>query len=196
MCLQHSQEKNKWLEVLVLLYRCCCLVAKLCLCNPVDLQDPPGSSVYGIFQQEYWSGWPFPFSGDLPDPEIKPASLSLLHCHVGYYHWATREALWLSYCFKKMKSHKDIPKHTRTYRIKPPWAFLQKPAWLWNLGNRQRKDGDAQRPHLSTEPSLNIYVYLIHVDMVTEGKRYTSDNVKITTKQFKSGPAMTAHTVH
>ena len=130
MCLQHSQEKNKWLEVLVLLYRCCCLVAKLCLCNPVDLQDPPGSSVYGIFQQEYWSGWPFPFSGDLPDPEIKPTSLSLLHCHVGYYHWATREARWLSYCFKKMKSHKDIPKHTRTYRIKPPWAFLQKPAWL------------------------------------------------------------------
>ena len=32
--------------------------------------------------------------------------------------------------------------------------------------------------------------------MVTEGKGYTSDNVKITTKQFKSGPAMTAHTVH
>lgn len=33
-------------------------------------------------------------------------------------------------------------------------------------------------------------------DVVTEGKWYTSDNVQITTKQFKSGPAMTAHTVH
>ena len=24
--------------------------------------------------QEYWSGLPFPFLGDLPDPEIEPAS--------------------------------------------------------------------------------------------------------------------------
>ena len=42
----------------------------------MDLQDPPGSSVYGIFQQGYWSGWPFPSSGDLPDPEIQPVSES------------------------------------------------------------------------------------------------------------------------
>ena len=27
-------------------------------------------------RQEYWSGLPFPSSGDLPDPEIKPTSLS------------------------------------------------------------------------------------------------------------------------
>ena len=25
-------------------------------------------------RQEYWSGWPFPPPGDLPDPEIKPTS--------------------------------------------------------------------------------------------------------------------------
>ena len=25
-------------------------------------------------RQEYWSGWPFLSSGDLPDPEIKPGS--------------------------------------------------------------------------------------------------------------------------
>ena len=25
--------------------------------------------------QEYWSGWPYPLSGDLPDPGIKPMSL-------------------------------------------------------------------------------------------------------------------------
>ena len=34
---------------------------------------PPGSSVHGIFQQEYWSGLPFPTPGDLPDPGIKAA---------------------------------------------------------------------------------------------------------------------------
>ena len=26
---------------------------------------------------EYWSGWPFPFPGDLPNPEIEPRSPAL-----------------------------------------------------------------------------------------------------------------------
>ena len=28
--------------------------------------SPPGSSVHGISQQEYWSGLPFPSPGDVP----------------------------------------------------------------------------------------------------------------------------------
>ena len=31
----------------------------LTLCNPMDC-SPPGSSIHGIFQQEYWSGVPLP----------------------------------------------------------------------------------------------------------------------------------------
>jgi len=30
----------------------------------------------GFSQQEYWSGLPFPPSGDLPDSGIKPASIA------------------------------------------------------------------------------------------------------------------------
>ena len=37
----------------------------------------PGSSVHGISRQGYWSGWPFPSPGDLPDPGIEPRSLAL-----------------------------------------------------------------------------------------------------------------------
>ena len=33
--------------------------------------------------QEYWSGWPFPSPGDLPNPWIKPC---LLHCRQIYKH--------------------------------------------------------------------------------------------------------------
>jgi len=33
----------------------------------------PGSSIHGISQQ-YWSGFPFPSPGDLPQPVIKPTS--------------------------------------------------------------------------------------------------------------------------
>ena len=31
----------------------------------------------GFSRQEYWSGFPFPFPGDLPDPGIKPTSSAL-----------------------------------------------------------------------------------------------------------------------
>ena len=30
----------------------------------------------GFSRQEYWSGQPFPFPGDIPNPEIKPTSLT------------------------------------------------------------------------------------------------------------------------
>ena len=54
-----------------------CSVAQSCptLCNPLDY-SPPGSSVHGIFRQEYWSGLPFSPSGDLPDSGIEPESLA------------------------------------------------------------------------------------------------------------------------
>ena len=36
--------------------------------------SPPGSFVYGISRQEYWSGRPLPSPGDLPNPGIEPMS--------------------------------------------------------------------------------------------------------------------------
>ena len=56
----------------------CYLVAKS---YPTLLQPMkcilPGSSVHGIFRQEYWSGLPFPSPGDLPDRGIGPVSPAL-----------------------------------------------------------------------------------------------------------------------
>ena len=46
------------------------------LCNPMDY-SPPGSSVHGILQQEYWSGLPCPPPGDLPNSGIEPRSPTL-----------------------------------------------------------------------------------------------------------------------
>ena len=31
----------------------------------------------GFFRQEYWSGYPCPSPGDLPDPRVKPGSPAL-----------------------------------------------------------------------------------------------------------------------
>ena len=49
------------------------LVAQLCLtlCNPMDC-SPPGSSVHGISQARILEWVAISFSGDLPNPGIKP----------------------------------------------------------------------------------------------------------------------------
>ena len=51
------------------------LVTPLCptLCDSLDCRLPD-SSIHAILQQEYWNVFPFPSSGDLPDPEIEPRS--------------------------------------------------------------------------------------------------------------------------
>ena len=47
------------------------------LCDPMNC-IPPGSSLsMGFPRQEYWSGLPFPSSGDLPDPGIELGSPAL-----------------------------------------------------------------------------------------------------------------------
>ena len=54
---------------------CACVWAQLCptLCESMDC-GPPGSSVHGIFRQEYWSGCHFLLQENLPDPGNEPAS--------------------------------------------------------------------------------------------------------------------------
>ena len=56
-----------------------CFVSQLCLmfCDPMTVarQAPLSMEFSG---QEYWSWFPFPTPGDLPDPGIRPAYLASL----------------------------------------------------------------------------------------------------------------------
>ena len=45
----------------------------------------------GFFRQEYWSGWPCPPPGDLPDPGIEPESLTSPALAGGFF---TTRATW------------------------------------------------------------------------------------------------------
>ena len=56
----------------------CGLVAQSCLtlATPWTVARPAPLSM-GFPRQEYWSGLPFPFPGDLPNREIKPRSPAL-----------------------------------------------------------------------------------------------------------------------
>ena len=53
------------------------------LCDPRDC-SLPGSSIHGFSRQEYWSGLPFPPSGD-PDSGIEPTSLESPALAGGYF---------------------------------------------------------------------------------------------------------------
>ena len=63
------------------------------LCDPKDC-NPPGSSLcpWGFSRQEYWSGLPYPLSGDLPKPGIEPGSPALVG---GFF---TTSATWETLC--------------------------------------------------------------------------------------------------
>ena len=80
------------------------MLAQSCpvLCDPM-IYSPPDSSVHGIFQQEYWSGLPFPPSGDLPYPGIKPKSVTSSALAGGFFTPSTTwEVLLPNYDFRKV----------------------------------------------------------------------------------------------
>ena len=52
----------------------CCLLTKSCLfVTPWTVAHQAPLSM-GFFRQEYWSGLPFPTSGNFPDPGVEPVS--------------------------------------------------------------------------------------------------------------------------
>ena len=54
------------------------LITQLCstLCDPMDCSSSESFSM-GFFGQEYWSEWPLPSPGDLPNPRTEPRSPAL-----------------------------------------------------------------------------------------------------------------------
>ena len=68
------------------------MLTKSCptLCSPMDC-SLPDSSAHGIFQARILSRVPFPTPGDLPNPEIEPASLLSPALAGGFF---TTSATW------------------------------------------------------------------------------------------------------
>ena len=66
------------------------LQSRLTLCDPMDC-SPPGPSVHGFSRQEYWSGLPYSYPWDLPDPGIEPSSPKSAALAGGFF---TTSATW------------------------------------------------------------------------------------------------------
>ena len=64
----------------------------------------------GFSRQDYWSGLPFPSPGDLPNPEIEPASPALQANSLPLSHQRSLVYIYLI----KIKIQKNI-KHETTY---------------------------------------------------------------------------------
>ena len=54
----------------------------------------------GLSRQEYWSGWPFPSPGDIPDPGIKPMSSASPALVGRIFTFKSPGKLFYALCFK------------------------------------------------------------------------------------------------
>ena len=57
----------------------------LTLCDPMDCKPTRLLCPWHFSRQEYWSGLPFPFPGDLSDPGIDPASPASAALTAGFF---------------------------------------------------------------------------------------------------------------
>ena len=88
------------------------------LCSPMDYNHQAPLSM-GFSRQEYWSGLPFPPLGDLPDPGIKPESLTFPALEHGFFTTgATWEALSL-YKYDQNKKSTVKPEDSSPFSFSP-----------------------------------------------------------------------------
>ena len=83
----------------------------------------------GFLMQEHWSGLPFPSTGDLPDPGIKPTSPAL----TGGFFTAEPPAEAQISSFLGCKSEKAMAPHSSTLAWKIPWT--EGPGGLQSMGS-------------------------------------------------------------
>ena len=93
MCLYHKRKD----KVINSKFKgmCLCPQSFLILCDSMDCSLPTPLSME-FSRQGYWSELPFPPPGDLPDPEIEPASPACISC-IG---------IWILYHLSHLNSHK------------------------------------------------------------------------------------------
>ena len=80
--------------------------------TPWTVACPPGSSVHGISQQEYWSGLPFPSPGDLLNPGIEPVSPAL---QMDSLYMSHRGSLRILYLYMCVHTHTHIYIHIHVH---------------------------------------------------------------------------------
>ena len=92
----------------------------------------PGSSIHWTSRQKYWSGLPFPPPGNLPDPEIEPASFTSPALAGGFFTTSAMcEALYVCESEQMVISclwHSPVPLDDCPgqlfWALTPVWLFL------------------------------------------------------------------------
>ena len=96
-----------------------------------DLMDcsPPGSSVHGILQQEYWSGLSFPSPGDLPDPGITSLVTQMVN------NLPAMQETWVWSLGQEEPLEKGMATHSCILAWRIPWT--ERPAVLQSMGSQR-----------------------------------------------------------
>ena len=80
----------------------------------------------GFSRQEYWSGLPFPSSGDFPNPKIEPMSLTSPALAGGFFTTsATWEAFFTNIWGSSFYSCLDNPHRQRSLGGYSPWGLKE-----------------------------------------------------------------------
>ena len=79
-----SLSPNLWERVCVCVCVCVCSVMSWLIATPWTVAHQAPLSM-GFSRHEYWSGLPFPSSGDLPDPGLEPVSFAFLSLASGFF---------------------------------------------------------------------------------------------------------------
>ena len=108
------------LRILSLIFSFMCAHSCPSLSNPMDC-SPPGSSVHGIFQARILEWVAISFLGDLPNPGIKPMSLTLAGRFFTAYVIGEAPLIWLNLLW--------------IYRIKCLIQLFEDHTYLWGGKN-------------------------------------------------------------
>ena len=127
----------------------------------------------GLSRQEYWSGFPFPSPGDLPDPRIKPESLieqadslpsePILNQHLNWMRCAV---------FRKM----DFQLCTLfVWRISLEWKFYY--IFLWNVFSVYRSNLSWENKNIKQIHEIPIDYLSLNLFRHSEMKLLVRDKV-------------------
>ena len=109
--LSHPQIQAEMIKVRSI-SACVCVLSHVWLCDPMDC-SPPGSSVHGIFQQEYWRGCHFLLQGIFL---IKPESPALVGGFFTTEPPGKSQSIFTSLLKKKKKGSSNLnPYWNQTY---------------------------------------------------------------------------------
>ena len=113
---------------------CACVLSNVQLfATPWNVAHQASLSVE-FSRQEYWRGLPFPTPGNLPNPRIKPTSLTSPELAGGFFTTGASWKVLFPKLTKRTKSSKNVNRKSSFLCLLQPWRKKTNEIWGNPLG--------------------------------------------------------------